>query len=236
MGAAIAAILAADGARVAVLDVDGEGAARTAAEVGGGTIAVECDVADPAAVDRAAAQVADQLGGCQVLVNNAGIVRAGPIESLSIEDWRRVIDVNLGGCFNCTQCFGRLMLAGGGGSIVNISSIGAVTPSVGTGAYGPAKGGIIAFTLQTALEWADRGIRANVILPGTMEKGMGTHVAMQRTAEQQAIIPLGRTGLYSEIATTVAFLAGDRASYVTGESIRVDGGLALAILKEQQRR
>lgn len=216
IGAAIADRLEGDGLEVVRLDLD-------AAD---GVIA--CDVADHEAVHR----VADEIGPVDVLVNNAGIWKFGPIEDAKPIDFDRVLAVNLGGTFRCTQAFGRSMLARGSGCIVNIVSIAAHSPNPMVGAYSPSKAGVLAFTRQTAVEWGPRGIRANAVGPGlvpTPGTGAVYDDAAVRTVRSGAV-PLGRLGEPADIANVVGFLASPAASYVNGQVIYVDGGLTEALM------
>lgn len=215
IGAAIAARLGADGFDVVRLDRDtGEGV-------------VKCDVADHAAVRR----IADDVGPVDVLVNNAGIWRFSPLEDTSPEEFAAVLNVNLGGTFNCTQAFGRSMLDRGG-SIVNIASIAAAAASPSMGAYSPSKSAIVAFTRQTALEWGPRGVRANAVGPGLVPTaGAGEVYHDPRVVLARAgAVPLRRLGQPGDIANVVSFLASSEASYVTGQVIYVDGGITESLL------
>lgn len=186
-----------------------------------------CDVADPAAVHRVAADV----GPVDVLVNNAGIWRFGPIESADPADIARVMAVNFGGTFNCTQAFGRSMLDRGG-SIVNVISIAAHSPNPTVGAYSASKAAVLAFTRQTAVEWGSRGVRANAVGPGFIPTE-GTD-EVYRDAEVRDVragaVPLRRLGQPADIANTVSFLAGAESSYVTGQVIYVDGGVTESLM------
>jgi NAD(P)-dependent dehydrogenase (short-subunit alcohol dehydrogenase family) len=225
----VALLLAEEGATVVVAEVDHAGAADVLPELRALTprsLAVACDIASPASVTAAAASVEGQLGRCDVLVNNAGIMSKSRLEDETLDAWSRMITVNLRGAFLCTQAFGRLMIAGGGGSIVNVASIGATVPTVGAGAYCASKAGILALTKQTALEWGPKGVRANAVSPGYMRTTMTEqNYAVPGVMEQRAaLIPLGRIGDPQEMASVIAYLASDDASFVNGVNIIVDGG------------
>jgi NAD(P)-dependent dehydrogenase (short-subunit alcohol dehydrogenase family) len=163
-----------------------------------------------------------------VLVNNAGILERAPLEEHPIDVWDRVISVNLRGYFVCTQAFGRLMLAGDGGSIVNVSSLAGESPSHANGAYCASKAGVLALTRSTAVEWGPRGVRANAVSPGYMPTAMTGHIDADEAATRLRSVPLGRAAETAEIASVIAFLAGPDASYLSGVNVRVDGGLTHA--------
>lgn len=225
IGRAVAERLARDGFAVVAADRDGAAAKETAALVGGR--AVECDVSDEASV----AALADEVEELRVLVNNAGIWRFTPIAHTSVDDVMDVLRVNVLGTLLCTKHLAPKMMASGGGSIVNLTSITAraVTPAVGI--YPASKAAIIALTKQTALEFASGGVRANAVGPG-MIVTEGTLATYGDTAETQAaagaVLPLGRLGEPADIADVISFLASDDARYVTGQVLFVDGGLTEA--------
>jgi NAD(P)-dependent dehydrogenase (short-subunit alcohol dehydrogenase family) len=238
LGRAIAAELARSGARVCVLDIDERLAKESVTgivEAGAEAHAFACDVSDRAHVLDTAAAVG-ALGVVDVLVNNAGIVRAGPLEDLELDDWRAVVAVNLDGCFLCTQAFGRPMLSAGRGAIVNIASVAAINATPGRGAYSATKGGIVSLTQQTALEWGSRGVRANAICPGLVQSEMLGSRKNPRSEAKRELVPLQRFAAPADVAQLAAFLASDRAAYITGEAIAIDGGLTQAILQELNSR
>jgi NAD(P)-dependent dehydrogenase (short-subunit alcohol dehydrogenase family) len=217
LGGAIVAALRDAGATPVPLD-----------RAGGGPDAITCDVTDRAAVAEAAAWVERRHGRCDVLVNNAAILERAPLEEHPVDLWDRVIAVNVTGYFLCTQAFGALMLAGGGGSIVNVSSLAGESPSFGNGAYCASKAGVLALTRQTAVEWGPRGIRTNAVSPSFMRTPMMAEASPEFELQRTHNVPLGRIADTAEVAAAVAFLASPRASYLNGINMQIDGGLAQA--------
>ena len=231
IGRAIAIAADAQGYRVGVLDRDIE-AARNVANTLSTGIALAADVCDAAEV----AAAVQTLGTLDVLVNNAGILRTGPLLTQSPEDFRQVIDVNLNAVFIASQAAAPA-LRQSRGNIVNIASINGIHPSPNSGAYGPAKAGVIALTKQLALEWGDLGIRVNAVAPGFVDSGMSTpfYTDEQVRANRSAAVPLGRLGAAEDIASAVLYLAGDDAAYVSGHTLTVDGGVAHSLLQQLPR-
>ena len=226
IGLATAKRFLADGWRVVLLDIDEETLSRTASALADAAILpIHCDVADPAGVARAIAAVAQKFGRLDALVNNAGIAIFKPILDLSFEDWSRVLAVNLSGPFLCTQAAVPLMRDSGGGAIVNITSISGLRASTLRTAYGTSKAGLAHLTQQQAIELAALGIRVNSVAPGPVDTAMAkeVHTPEIRAAYHDAI-PLNRYGLEQELAEAIFFLCSDRASYITGQTLAVDGG------------
>ena len=243
IGLATAKRFLAEGWRVALLDIDGETLNRTHAALAGSgeTIAICCDVADAAGVTQALATVAQKFGRLDALVNNAGIAIFKPILDVTLEDWSRVMAVNLTGPFLCAQAAAPLMRDSGGGAIVNITSISGLRASTLRAAYGTSKAGLAHLTQQQAIEYASLGIRANAVAPGPVDTAMAkaVHTPVIRAAYHDAI-PLNRYGLEQEIAEAIFFLCSDRASYITGQTLAVDGGfeatgIGLPALREDRR-
>jgi D-threitol dehydrogenase (NAD+) len=226
IGAAIAARLTAEGATVAILDLDGDAAIETAKTFGGSGHA--CDVSSRSSVEAATAEVLAQHGRVDVLVCNAGVAIAGPSETVSDQDWQTSIGVMQTGVFLCCQTFGRAMLEHRSGAIVNISSINAWEAFPMRLAYCAAKAAVGAMTEVLAIEWADRGIRVNAVAPGV------THTALLQRGIDEGVVdvdayvgrtPMGRFADVDEIARAVLFLASDEdSSFVTGTTLTVDGG------------
>ena len=231
IGQAICESFAREGARVAVLDHDGDAAAAVAAKVGG--IAVTLDVADPAACADAVAQADDRLGPPCVLVCSAAYFAARvPVAELADEVWERTMQVNVGGHFNMVKhCIPR-MIAAGGGSIVHISSIMARVANHGQTAYCASKGAITMLSKGIALDYAGRGIRSNTIQPGGIAtQGMadlyGGDMEVAERVWGRVMHPVGRLGQVEEIADAAVFLASDRSSFVTGIDLPVEGGYSI---------
>jgi 3-oxoacyl-[acyl-carrier protein] reductase len=222
IGRAIAAELAGAGAEVVVGYHTGrEEAEDVATRIGGR--AVQADVSSP----EEAARLVEEAGDLDVLVNNAGLTRDGLIARMSDEDWRVVLDTNLGGVFHTCRAAARGMMRKKSGSIVNLTSVVGVRGNPGQTNYAASKAGIIGFTKALARELASRNVRANAVAPGYITTAL-TDVL---TAEQQQLIldntPLERLGTPEDVAAAVRYLASDAASFVTGEVLLVDGGLGM---------
>ena len=226
IGLAAAKRFLADGWDVALLDIDGANLKQyTALDQPEATMAIVCDVADANAVARAMSAVKDRFGRLDALVNNAGIAIFKPILDVTPEDWARVLAVNLTGPFLCTQAAAPLMRDTGGGAIVNITSISGLRASTLRTAYGTSKAGLAHLTQQQAVELAPLGIRVNAVAPGPVDTAMAkaVHTPEIRAAYHDAI-PLNRYGLETELAEAIFFLCSERASYITGQTLAVDGG------------
>jgi NAD(P)-dependent dehydrogenase (short-subunit alcohol dehydrogenase family) len=185
------------------------------------------DFADVRRGGTVVAELADELGGIDVLVNNAGTGTDTPFLKMELDDWQRVIDVDLTAAFTASQEAGRRMMRAGGGSIVNVTSVHEHVPLEGAAPYVAAKHGLGGLTKAMAFELAPHGIRVNAVAPGEIATGMtGMEDVDPHTVEREGI-PAGRPGSAHEIATMIAFLVSDDASYVTGQSLVVDGGMML---------
>lgn len=170
-------------------------------------------------------RVTKEFGGIDILVNCAGITNQGSLEELTEEEWDKVIDVNLKGTFLCSKFAAKEMMKQKYGVIINIASISGLIPEIFTGAYTPSKAGVIGLTKLMAVEWAKYGIRANAICPGPISTELQERIYSEslRKARAQAV-PLNRYGKSGEVAEAALFLASDKASYITGETLTLDGG------------
>jgi len=231
IGRAIALVLAAQGADVLVNYAGREDLAEeVAAEIramGRRAFTFKADVADP---DQAAGMVGaavKNFGRLDILVNNAGITRDNLLPRMREEDWEAVISLNLKGAFNCMKAAVRPMLKARKGRIINISSIAGVVGNPGQVNYAASKAGLIGLTKAAAKELGSRSITVNVVAPGLIDTDMASDMTEEARRKILAGVPLGRMGKVNEVAEVVAFLAGDSSSYITGQVIIVDGGLAM---------
>ncbi len=231
IGKAIALKLAAEGAAV-VINYHGsmEKAKEVKAEIesdGGIAEIMQCNVADYQATEAMIRKVTDDFGRLDILVNNAGITRDGLLMKMSEEDYDTVLDTNLKGPFHCIRFAARQMLRQRGGRIINLSSVSGILGNAGQANYSASKAGVIGLTKSAARELASRGITVNAVAPGFIETEM-TAVLPEKVRESAvAQIPLGTFGTAEDVAETVAFLASDSARYITGQTIHVDGGMAM---------
>lgn len=231
LGAIFSEALAERGANVVCSDLNLAGATHTAghvAQLGRRALPIAVDVTDEAAVTEMVAKTIKELGRLDVMVNNAGIAAAGPPEELALADWRRVLDVNLTGVFLGARAAARVMIpAGTPGRIVNIASIlGAVASEpVPAAAYAAAKGGVVNLTRDLAVHWAPHGIRVNALGPAYFPSAMTKDLmATPARAEIERRTPMGRVGRPEELKGPIVFLASAASSYVTGQTLYVDGG------------
>lgn len=230
IGGAISRRLAADGAMVAIFDLNGDAARATALsieEAGGKAIGLSVDVTDRSAIDTALDEVRARLGRPAILVNSAGMTVDEPFLEITAETWNRVLAVNLTGTFDCCQAVLPDMVEEGWGRIVNISSSSVHSGVPKMAAYVSAKSGVVGLTKVLALEFAPHGITVNTIPPGFIETPM-LRQAVERglvsVEEQAANTPVGRIGQPEDIAAACAFLVSEEASYITGQIIGVNGG------------
>lgn len=240
IGRATALALAGDGARVAVLDRNEAGAAETVrliAEAGGAARAFACDVGKPESIEAARGAVHTVFGDADVLVNNAAIIRPGGLEELALDDWNALLEVNLTGYFLCSQAFGRPMLKRGSGVLVHVSSIAAECATPLTGSYSVGKAGVSMLSRLLAVEWGPRGIRSNAVLPGMIVTELVRPIWERPGIREQRsqIIPSRRAGEPEDIAQTVLFLASERASYINGAELLVDGAFSKSLMTNVPR-
>uniref|UniRef100_A0A7V3ZVC2 3-oxoacyl-[acyl-carrier-protein] reductase n=1 Tax=candidate division WOR-3 bacterium TaxID=2052148 RepID=A0A7V3ZVC2_UNCW3 len=230
IGKAIAKKFAEFEAFIAVCDINQETAELTKKEleiIGGRSLAYKVDVSDYQAVNEIVKKIAEDFSGIDILINNAGIVRDALLIKMSEEDFQKVIDVNLKGTFNFTKAVLPYLLQKRWGRIVNIASIIGEMGNIGQANYAAAKAGIIAFTKSVAKEVANKNITVNAIAPGFIETPMTEKLSPQIKEKYLSLIPLKRFGLPEEVANVCLFLCSDLASYITGQVIRVDGGLLM---------
>ena len=223
IGRACAVGLAEDGFDIAVVYAGSVDAARETCEaceaVGAAARAYQCDVADPA--------VLNDFGSIWALVNNAGITRDGLLMRMGDDAFDRVLDVNLKGTFNMTRALTKTFMRQRGGCVVNMSSVVGLMGNAGQANYAASKAGVIGLTKAVARELAPRGVRVNAVAPGFVETDMTAKLSEKVRAATEEQIPLKRMARPEEVAGVVRFLASDAAAYITGEVVRVDGGMAM---------
>ncbi|MCX5800393.1 MAG: 3-oxoacyl-[acyl-carrier-protein] reductase [Candidatus Eisenbacteria bacterium] len=230
IGRAIALTLAKRGSDVAVIDMKEEGSAELLSEIrdlGRGALFVKANVAILSDVEAAAKSILDSLGKVNILVNNAGITRDALLVRMEEKSWDSVIEVNLKGTFNCTRVFLKEMLKHRDGRIINVSSIVGMMGNAGQSNYAASKAGVIGFAKSVAKEVASRGITVNAVAPGFIDTALTKVLSDGARASFMSSIPLGRAGSPEDVANAVAFLASDSASYITGQTIHVDGGMLM---------
>jgi NAD(P)-dependent dehydrogenase (short-subunit alcohol dehydrogenase family) len=236
IGRAAAELFAREGAEVAIVDLMADAAKETAAQIsgaGGRALAVAADISDPAQVDSAFGQISAEFGRVDVLYNNAGVNSSGSVIDASEDDWDRSFAVNAKGTFLCSQAAAPSMVASGGGSIINQGSVAALVGIANFASYCAAKGAVVALTRSMSVDLAPRGVRVNVICPGTvytplmepMLRARGDGDMEAGLALTVAKYPIGRLGTPDEIAAVALFLASDDSSFMTGSVLTADGGM-----------
>lgn len=231
IGKAIAMQLAHDGFAVAVNYASSAEKAEAVVEAiiadGGQAMSIQADVSDSEAVTAMFASVESQLGAVSVLVNNAGVTDDGLVMRMSVDQWDNVLGTNLRSTFLCTKAALRSMLRARTGRVINISSVSGISGNPGQANYAASKAGVIGFTKSVAKEVGSRGITVNAVAPGFIQTDMTADLADNLLEEVTKQIALARLGDAEEVAFMVGYLASERASYITGQTIVVDGGLAL---------
>ena len=235
IGASVAQLLVAQGAHVAMLDRDAEALhqiADTLRQQGGDVLPVTCDTSQPDDVTQAAQKVLSHWQRCDVLVNNAGLLRAGALSEVSLQDWQHVLNVNLTGYLLCSRAFVEPMKTTGRGSIVNIASISGLFPQSGSGAYSASKAGVLQMSRQMAVEWGPLGIRSNAICPGMIRTALSAkfYEVPGFEAKRAAVTASRRVGEPHDIANVALFLACERSDYMNGAELVVDGGMQCMLM------
>lgn len=232
IGLATSRLFAREGAAVVMLGRDAARVEAAAAAVcretrGGAAVGIRCDVASDSDVKVAMQQVFARHTRMDVLVNNAGLLEDALIGMVTREQIARVFDTNVSGVLYCSQYAARMMARGGGGSIVNVSSIIGVEGNVGQAVYGGSKAAVIGITLSLAKELASQNVRVNAVAPGFIDTDMARSITPEKFSERLASIRMKRIGTADEVARPILFLASDLASYVTGQVLGVDGGMQI---------
>ena len=241
IGKGIAEVFAEEGARVAIAERQEDTGRQAAEEIcaaGGTAIFVPCDVSSPENVNSAVKQTIAELGGVDILINNAGVNFVKPFEDITVEDWDRVLGVDLRGTFLCTRACIEHFLAQGSGSVVSIASVHTQGALHGSSPYDTAKWGMVGLTKALAVEYASRNIRFNCLSPGLIDTQIWWDI--QNAAEDKkacdahwwANIPMARVGTSHEMGKVAAFLASDNASYITGINLYADGGMISQLVSQ----
>jgi 3-oxoacyl-[acyl-carrier protein] reductase len=230
IGLAAAKTFTVEGAKVAMADFDEAAGSQRAAELkedGFDVAFFQVNVADRSSVDAMVHSVLGHFGKIDILINNAGITRDGMLHKLAVEDFQKVVDVNLTGVFNCAQAVVPAMVQQGSGKIINTSSVSGVYGNVGQTNYAATKAGVVGMTKTWAKELGRKGINVNAVAPGFIETGMTAKVPDKVLEQMKLLVPLGRLGLPQDIANAYLFLASDESNYVNGTTLHVDGGIMM---------
>jgi len=230
IGRRIALTFAEHGADVGIVDIDEDAARATVAEIterGRRAIGQTCDVTSAEAVKQVTDTVRNELGGLNIVVNNAGITRDTLLIRMKDEDWARVLDVNLTGAFHFTKAAARHLMKADSGRIINIASVVGVMGNAGQANYAASKGGLIAFSKAVARELAPRGVTVNAVAPGYIQTEMTAGLDAKAKEALLQGIPVGRYGTPEDVANGVLFLASDLASYITGHVLVISGGMGM---------
>ncbi len=230
IGFAIAEAFATQGSVLVLIDLNQEQVERSAqslVEKGCKAFGYAGNVTDSAGIEELFARIVEKHGAIDCLVNNAGVTRDNLLIRMKEEDWQLVLDINLKGSFICTQKAFKYMMKARSGCIINIASVIGIMGNAGQANYAASKGGLIAFTKSCAKEFASRGVRVNAVAPGFIETEMTATLPADVVAGYAKVIPLQKMGSPADIAKTCLFLASDDSSYITGQTIAVDGGLTM---------
>ncbi len=230
IGKAVALTLAGEGADIAVSDVNLEGAESTAEEIeslGRRTLISRVDVSKIKEVNETVDKILDKFGRIDILINNAGITADSLLIRMKEADWDKVIEINLKGAFNCLKAVAKPMMKARSGKVVNMASVIGLIGNVGQANYAASKAGVIGLTKSSARELAPRGINVNAVAPGFIKTPMTEKLSDEVKEEMCKRIPLNRFGAPEDVAEVVLFLVSDRAAYVTGQVINVDGGMVM---------
>jgi len=230
IGKEMALLFAREGARICICDISDESiqtAVKDIESAGTEALGVKVDVTNFSQVEEMAQKALDKFSKIDILINNAGITRDNLLLRMKEEDWDAVLNVNLKGTFNCTKAVSKMMIKQRSGKIINIASVIGITGNAGQANYAASKGGIISFTKSVAKELASRNINVNAIAPGFIKTDMTAKLSQELRDAMLKLIPLARLGEPSDVAKLALFLASDNSSYITGEVIKVDGGMVM---------
>lgn len=235
IGSTLATGFAHAGAKVALLDRDLAGCDAVASRIrgtGGEAVAIACDISDSDSVDSAAVECAKRLGPCDVLINNAAALHSGPLVETAVSRWNELLSTNLTGYFLCSKAFGRPMLERRRGSIVHVASIAGYYPQSYSGAYSVSKAGVLMLSQILAVEMGEYNIRSNVVSPAMVRTPLSEpfYSDPELLRRRETIVPSRRIGTPTDIMEACLFLASERASYVNGQELLVDGGVSRALL------
>jgi 3-oxoacyl-[acyl-carrier protein] reductase len=231
IGKAIALLLAEAGVKVAVNYLSQSDAAdevvKQIQQLGSEAVAVQADVRDIEQVRGMVEQVTSELGPIDILINNAGIVQDNLLVFMKDEEWNDVVDTSLKGAFHCIKVIGRQMTRAKAGRIINVSSDAGVLGDMMRANYSSAKAGMLGLTKTAAREFAASGVTVNAVVPGVVETDLISEMKSSKKEKLMALIPAGRFGTPDEVARVVMFLVSENATYITGQCVRVDGGMAM---------
>jgi len=231
IGRSIALLFAQEGADIVIGDVDIQEANKTCLDIealGKKALALQMDVTDYVKVEEAVNKILDKFAKVDILVNNAGITKDNLLIRMGQQDWDAVLSVNLKGAFNCIKAVSRPMIKQRSGKIINIASIIGIIGNPGQANYSASKAGLIALTKTAAKELASRNINVNAIAPGFIQTEMTAKLSQELQQKMKEAIPLDKFGTPDDVASTCLFLASDDSSYITGQTIVVDGGMVMA--------